>query len=150
VYADGNLKSADGRCLGMMSHWLWPQPMVSLLGCGGGATNLTLRDGMLTSSEGGCFGVSNLIGPPSSIWRKPLSGGRVAALAINGAAVPHTITVDLAAVLAPDATAGLQAADEVEVTDVWSGESTRLSSKAGYTRSVRPHGNIFVIVRAAQ
>ena len=22
----------NGLCLGMMSHWLWPQPMVSLLG----------------------------------------------------------------------------------------------------------------------
>lgn len=144
-YTDGQLKSIDtGLCLGVMAHWLWPQPMVSLLPCGGhSTTNITIRDGVLTSGSGyGCYGVSDLQGPPSSLWRKPMPNGRTAVLAINGAALPQEITIDVAEVLKPDRDAGFAGAAAVSATDIWTG--TSLGEVTHITRQVAPHGNIFI------
>jgi hypothetical protein len=143
------LKSkANGLCLGVMSHWLWPQPMVSLLGCGGSKTDLTFTaDGMLTSSSGyGCFGVSTTQGPASGLWRKPMAGGKTAVLAINAAALPNTITIDVGMVLAPDASlaSGVGVATEATATDVWTGQS--LGEVTNVSRVVPPHGNIFIVL----
>lgn len=144
TYANGELKGSNGLCLGAMSHWLWPQPMVSLLGCGGELTKLTLHPNGTLSSAGdfGCFGVSSFQGPPSSLWRKPMAGGKTAVLAINGAALPHTITINVSQVLAPDAHPGEGAEAEAYAADVWSGES--LGRVATVSRVVRPHSNIFI------
>ena len=64
------LTAQDGRCVGVESHWLWAQPMVSLVGCGGAKSNLTLQKpkGTIATANGfGCLGVSNVQGPPSSL-----------------------------------------------------------------------------------
>jgi len=142
AYENNMLKSHDGRCLGVESHWLWPQPMVSVIGCGGSKTNLTLHsNGTLSSATNfGCFGVSDSQGPPSTLWRKPLPLGQTAVLAINGAALPHNITIDVASMVAPD---GLSATDAV-ATDVWSGQS--LGKVTHVSRLVPPHGNIFLVL----
>ena len=143
TYAANQLQAASGLCLGVMSHWLWPQPMVSLLGCGSPNTNLTLHpNGTLsTATDYGCFGVSALQGPLSSLWRKPMAG-KTAVLAINGAALPHTITINVSQVLSADAPPGQGAPTEASVVDVWTGES--LGKVASVSRVVRPHGNIFI------
>ena len=58
---------------------------------------------MISTANGfGCLGVSDVQGPPSSLWRKPMPNGKTAVLAINGAAIAHSITIDVATVLAPD------------------------------------------------
>jgi len=145
TYANNELKASSGLCLGMMSHWLWPQPMVSLLGCGSRFTNLTLHaNGTMSSPTGyGCFGVSNIQGPLSSIWRKPVAGGKTAVLAINGAALPHTLTINVSHVLRPEAEAvGQHVAPKAKAVDVWTGEA--LGAVEHVTRLVRPHGNIFI------
>ena len=78
-YADNELKSTDNRCLGVESHWQWAQPMVSLLGCGGRQTALTLdSNGTMSTGSYGCYGVSNIQGAPSSLWHKPLPDGKTA------------------------------------------------------------------------
>lgn len=144
TYSNNELKGSNGLCLGVMSHWLWPQPMVSLLGCGGGSTKLTLHSNgtLSTASNYGCFGVSSIQGPPSSLWRKPMASGKTAVLAINGAALPHTITINVSQVLSPDATPGEEAATEASAVDIWTGEA--LGKVSSVTRVVRPHGNIFI------
>ena len=63
IYSDDSIRSvANGLCLGVESHWLWGQPMVSMVSCGGLKTNLTLhkQTGTLRSATNfGCLGVSN-------------------------------------------------------------------------------------------
>eukprot|EP01051_Picozoa_sp_SAG22_P001577 SAG22_NODE_63_length_23302_cov_17.506551_9_plen_88_part_00 len=73
---NGTLKStATGRCVGVEAHWLWPQPMVSLMGCTGAASVLKLDKtaGTLLSASGyGCIGVSaTSSAPPSTLWYGP-------------------------------------------------------------------------------
>ena len=144
TYVNNSIRAADGRCLGVESHWLWPQPMVSLMGCGGAHSTLTLHtNGTMTSATGyGCFGVSTSAGPPSSLWRKPMPGGKTAVLAINSAALPHNLTIDVAHVLKADADAGLAVPANATITDIWSGKA--LGTAGSYTREVPPHGNIFI------
>lgn len=103
---------------------------------------LTLdRNGTLRSGTGfGCLGTSNLAGPLSTLWRKPLTGGRTAVLAINGAALPARVTIDVAAALARDGH-NYTAADAL---DVWDGSD--LGTVRSISASVPPHGNIFVIL----
>ena len=53
LQASKNYQNSGALCLGVESHWLWGQPMVSMVGCGGLKTNLTLSDkGTLTSATG--------------------------------------------------------------------------------------------------
>ena len=153
TYTNNQLQStsSSGLCLGAMSHWLWPQPMVSLLGCGNrGSTNLTLHSNgtLSTASDYGCFGVSSIQGPPSSLWRKPIAGGKTAVLAINSAALPHTITINVSEVMIPPSNKTLfpnwnaAAVMKANAVDVWSGKS--LGKVRSITRVVRPHSNIFI------
>ena len=145
-YKDNELVAVDsGACLGVESHWLWPQPMVSLVGCGGSKTNLTLHSNGTISSRTafGCFGVSNLQGPPSSLWRKPMPNGKTAVLAINAAGLPHDITIDFAEILAHERGSDHPiAGEEATATDVWTGKI--YGKLANLTRTVPPHGNIFI------
>lgn len=143
-YDKNTLKSlSSGKCIGVQSHWLWGQPMVSLMGCTNvKQSGLTLHDnGTLTSMSGyGCLGVSNTAGPISSLWRKPMVDGKTAVLAINGAALPANITIDVKAMLAADG-AGHTSAD---ATEVWSGKD--MGSVESVSEVVPPHGNIFLIL----
>eukprot|EP00729_Bicosta_minor_P000100 gene100-10827_t len=133
TYKNNQLVSSEnGMCLGVESHWLWPQPMVSLVGCGGAKTNVTLHaNGTLSSAAGfGCYGISNNQGPPSTVWRKPMPGGKTAVLAINGGGLEQEITIDVATMLAPD------------YLHTIAGKTLGNVSKV--TRKVPPHGNIFI------
>ena len=144
THGGSQLKAHDGRCLGVVMHWLWTQPMVSLLTCGGGKTFVALdvANGTLESGSGyGCLGVSQLTGPPSSLWRKPLPNGQTAVLAINGAALPQVITLNVSEVLALDARPPVEGA-AAHATDVWSGKE--LGAVSAVTRTVPAHGNIFL------
>ena len=60
-------------------------------------TNWVLEptNGSLINAEYGCVGVSYDSGPPSTIWAKPLTGGRTALLVINAADMPQSVTLDL-------------------------------------------------------
>jgi hypothetical protein len=116
--------------------------MVSLVGCGGAKTMLTLGSNKtLHSGAGfGCLGTSSTAGPLSTLWRKPMAGGRTAVLAINGAALPAHITIDVAAVLAPDGSHHTAA----DALDVWN--SSDLGTVTSISATVPSHGNIFVIL----
>jgi len=142
-YKDNQLVSVEnGACLGVESHWLWSQPMVSLVGCGGAKTNVTLhKNGTISSHTNfGCFGVSKMQGPPSSLWRKPMPNGKTAVLAINGAALPHDITIDFAEVLAHE---GMYLDEnEATATDIWTGK--KYGKRSNLTKTVPAHGNIFI------
>ena len=147
--ANHTLKSAaTGQCLGVESHWLWGQPMVSVISCGGSKTQLTLSsNGTLSSGSGGgafgCFGTSNTAGPLSTLWRKPMAGNKTAVLAINGAALAAPIRILVKDVLAPDGNGHTKAT----ATDVWSGKVVGEPKKtATMTVTVPPHGNIFLIL----
>ena len=144
TYTNNNLKSAStGLCLGAMSHWLWPQPMVSLLRCGTSATNVTMRANrtLRSASDYGCFGVSAVQGPPSSMWRKPTANGKTAVLAINSAALPHTITINVSEMFIPNSSHA-DSATEAFAVDIWSGAF--LGKVKSISRVVRPHSNLFV------
>jgi len=56
--------------------------------------NATLRNSQL-----GCVEVSSTTGPPSTIWSKPLTRSRLAVLTINGADIPHTISLNLSEIV---------------------------------------------------
>lgn len=188
-YVNNTIKStASGQCVGVQSHWLWGQPMVSLMGCTNAKqSELMLHaNGTLTSMSGyGCLGpyaardssirpksasicvdsqllsayhvvfaiitimctmmlvgVSNTAGPISSLWRKPMADGKTAVLAINAAALPAQISIDIASVMAPDGEDGYNSAD---VVDVWTGKSVGVGMTA-LSREVPPHGNIFLVL----
>ena len=102
---------------------------------------------MISTANGfGCLGVSDVQGPPSSLWRKPMPNGKTAVLAINGAAIAHSITIDVATVLAPDrAGAGLTEDGkpvEATATDIWTGKA--LGKVSNVTRVVASHLNVFI------
>ena len=79
------------------------------------------------------------------LWRKPLPDGKTAVLAINGAMLPHNITIDFGNVLAPDFNEGtLSHRQKFTATDVWTGGVDR--SVTSVTKEVRPHSNIFLVL----
>jgi hypothetical protein len=59
-YVNNTIKStATGQCVGVQSHWLWGQPMVSMMSCANAKqSGLTLyANGTLSSMSGfGCLG----------------------------------------------------------------------------------------------
>jgi hypothetical protein len=67
--------------------------------------------------------------------------GKTAVLAINGAALPANISIDIATVMAPDG-GGHNSADAV---DVWSGKSVGVGLTT-VIEEVPPHGNIFLVL----
>lgn len=70
-----------------------------------------------------------------------MADGKTAALAINGAALPANISIDIAAVMAPDGD-GHNSANAV---DVWSGKSIGVGLTT-VSKEVPPHGNIFLVL----
>ena len=85
--------------------------------------------------------VSRDSGPPSTIWAKPLEGGRVALLAINGADELQTITLDFAELL------GSEQGHDWEARDVWLGVD--LGKRTALTRDVPAHDCILLILSPA-
>jgi len=99
--------SGGAPCLRVFLHWLWNYvPLVDTAPCDGDAPQPPPSDqwtlapnGTLRNGQFGCVEVSGDSGPPSTIWAKPLHGGGVALLAINGADMPQRISLDLAELL---------------------------------------------------
>jgi hypothetical protein len=86
--------------------------------------------------------VSRDSGPPSTVWAKPLAGGRTALLAINGADTPQRIALDFAALLGGEGQAG--GSQAWEARDVWMGVD--LGTREGVARDVPPHDCILLIL----
>ena len=134
-----------GPCLHVLFHWLWNyKPLVDTAGCEGGASpprneQWTLHpNGTLSNGQFGCVALSADSGPPSTIWKKPLPGGRVALLAINGADADQRIALDFAELL------GSRGGSEWAARDVWAGED--LGTLGGLTRVVPPHDCVLLVL----
>ena len=165
---------ADGSppCLRVISTWLWATPIVTTeswsAGCDaskpGHNEQWTLHNnGTLSNGQFGCIEVSRDTGPPTTIWAKPLERGRFALLAINGADMLQTISLDFSELLleggmlsldanasvaaASDVTASAAASNEWEVRDVWS--AVDLGKRTGLSRDVPPHDCILLVLSPA-
>jgi hypothetical protein len=73
--------------------------------------------------------------------------GKTAVLVINGAALPHTITIDVDTVLGPDAVrqGGVSNGKTANITNIWSGK-TLGKDVTELTQAVRPHASVFVML----
>ena len=102
--------------------------------------------------------MSDETGPESTIWAKPLSGGRTALLAINGADLDHTITIDFGALIAEQQRGAPAAASSREgggegaraawkVRDVWA--KADLGTMGNLTRAVGPHDCVLLVLSPA-
>jgi hypothetical protein len=98
------VSNATGQCLATNVHWIWSwTTMLSLAPCApGDATQLFAlgaADGTLRAPTADlCLGSSDRSGPASLLLKKPLTpdGRTLAALALNGALLPQTVTITLA------------------------------------------------------
>jgi len=142
---DGALKNsaAPGQpCLRVFLHWLWNyKPIVdAAASCDADKPDRnqawTLHaNGTLQNGQFGCIELSDDAGPPSTIWAKPLAGGKMAVLAINGADEAQHITLDFASL-------GLTATWSAR--DVWA--ATDLGALASYSKSVPAHDCILLVL----
>ena len=133
-------------CLRVWSVWLWAVPLVDTANCDAphprANEQWTLTpNGTLRNGQYGCVEVSRDSGPPTTIWTKPLEGGQVALLAINGADETQTISLDFAELLE----SGSQA---WEARDVWMGVD--LGRRTAVSRNVQPHDCILLILSPAR
>ena len=154
VAVEGSAEDDAALCLRVTPTWLWATPVVSLDGrCEpGGQTEWTLHpNGTLQSVGFGCVGLSADSGPPTTIWAKPLTKGRVALLAINGADASQTIGLNFAELLAllhPSFVGGKKgsAAEDKKwaVRDVWAGKD--LGEMSELSREVPPHDCVLVVL----
>lgn len=136
----GQIQAATGgQCLNVFSTWLWDGvPVVSIGGCSSSSSGSWVlhSNGTLHNEHFGCIEVSFDSGPPSTIWSKPLSSGRMALLAINGADQDQDITIDFGDL-------GLGEA-EWNVRDIWAAKDL------GLLRSIRaplaPHDCLLLVL----
>ena len=118
------------------------------------ADTLPLEAATLTNGAAGCVTVSTRFGPQSTVWTKPLSRGRTAVLAINGADASHDVELDFADVLAP--AAGLPrpqgnrsqlAQPGWHVRDLWAAEHARdLGVHSTLRRTLAPHDCVMLVL----
>jgi len=153
---NGTIVTIDGRlCLRVSSTWLWAQPVVNLAACETPSgtppradSEWTLHaNGTLQNTAKGCVALSADSGPPSTIWAKPLSGGRMALLAINGADLTQMIALDFAELLRDEQQPTFDAAEEAvswHVRDVWT--KTDLGKMGKLTRNVPPHDCVLLVL----
>ena len=134
-------------CLQVYSTWLWDHAVVNTDHCQhSGAPPLNqqwtlFENGTLANGQFGCVYISNKTGPPSTVWAKPLDRkGKMAVLAINGADLTQTISLDFAALLGP-------AYKEAAARDVWA--RTDLGQKSALTRDVPPHDCVLLVLSPA-
>lgn len=137
-------------CLNVWRNWLWAFPLVHASSCDAAHPRSNEQwtlaaNGTLSNGQFGCVEVSRDTGPPSTIWAKPLEGGKMALLAINGADALQRIKLNFAELLGDHRRdhqgAGLQ---QWEVRDVWMGVD--LGRRAGLSRNVPPHDCILLIL----
>jgi len=142
--------TSDGRlllgkdCLVVFQSWLWSHPIVRLGACPSGkppdamAVWALQPNGTLRNGKFGCIEVSTNSGPPSTIWAKPLHGGRVALLAINGADLPQTVELDLV---------DLITAARWEARDVWGAKDLGVVDRV--SRTLAPHDCLLLVLSPA-
>jgi hypothetical protein len=105
------VSNATGQCLGNNNHWLWDwKSQLALTGCNPSDAQqlwqLRAADGALVLPAASvCAGSSDVSGPASQVWRKPLQNGAVAVLVVNGALIEQTVSVSLADLNVTSATA---------------------------------------------
>jgi hypothetical protein len=136
---DGPIQNGHGGpCLRVFSTWLWDRPIVDSAGCdASNGERWTLHpNGTLANFNAGCIEVADDSGPPSTIWTKPLSSGRVAVLAINGADMPQTIALDFGELDLGSTT--------WEARDLWA--ASDLGKLSSLTREVAPHDCIMLVL----
>jgi len=150
-------------CLRVFKGWVWGEEAIVYAGpCDDGPSpptrlrkktaskepsyTWTLRDGTLRNAQFGCVAVESQWGPPSTIWAKPLPGASVALLAINGADLPQTATLDFAELgLGGYARAGSAHSDAWLVRDVWA--SSELGLKSSLVVTLPPHDCVLLVLR---
>ena len=138
-------------CLRVFDTWLWSVPIVTTLshGCNDlkpqRNEQWTLHpNGTLQNAQYGCVEVSRTSGPPTTIWAKPLEGGRLALLAINGADLPQTVELDFRQLLLEGGMVDDDAPQEWEVRDVWMAAS--LGARTNLQRRVPPHDCVLLVL----
>jgi hypothetical protein len=139
--SNGVIKSvANGLCLHASANWLWSGvPIVDLSSCDMTHPNerWTLhQNGTLSNGQYGCIEVSFDSGPPSTIWTKPMRGGRLALLAINGADQTQHITLNFNELKL--------GAAKWDAKDVWTG--TSLGAVTEVARAVPAHDCVLIVL----
>ena len=128
-------------CLRVWATWLWAFPLVDTAACDAASVQRNERwtlssNGTLANEQYGCVEVSRNSAPPSTIWAKPLEGGRMAVLAVNGADMMQTITLDFKKLIGGEG--------EWEARDVWL--EADLGRRASLTRNVPPHDCVLLVL----
>ena len=138
---DGDGSDSSRPCLRVWATWLWAFPLVDTAACDAASVQRNERwtlssNGTLANEQYGCVEVSRNSGPPSTIWAKPLEGGRMAVLAVNGADMMQTITLDFKKLIGGEG--------EWEARDVWL--EADLGRRASLTRNVPPHDCVLLVL----
>lgn len=98
------VSNATGQCLTFSVHWLWNwQSLPTMSNCNQNDTTQVFSFGpdntLVNAASDLCTGSSDVSGPASQIWVKPLSSdGSKAVFVINGALLPQHVDIDLASV----------------------------------------------------
>ena len=142
--SSGQLRSANDttQCLQGAEWWTWlGRPLIITGGCQLNTTTwqapttqrweLSPQHGALTNAAFGCVGVSYDSGPPSTIWAKPLEGGRTALLVVNGADLEQRVDLIWPTFSARDTAHGMRCA-------MCGRGGTRPGRWAPYRRQSRP------------
>ena len=153
VVVDGRGREGapSANCMRVVSTWLWSHPVIDIgSNCDPQAPRpneqWTLHaNGTLQNAQFGCVELSMSSGPPTTIWAKPLTKGRVALLAINGADMPQVIKLDFAELIEPEYADHLGGgATRWSVRDVWAASDLGLNK--GLTATVGPHDCVLLIL----
>jgi len=142
--ASGQLesKAKAGQCISFAEHWLWNYKTVpSLTSCRDDTAQVfafNSKDGTLrVPSKKLCIGSSDVSGPASQVWRKPLSDGKTAVLVINGALLAQkTVQVTLEEL-------GLHGA--AHVRDIWAKKDIGVVDTA-LTIELAPHDSAMFLL----
>lgn len=155
--ATGTTTEADTACLQAFSTWLWDdRPVVNTVSsCNGAAPSANQQwtlfaNGTLRNGQFGCIEVTDMQGPLSTVWAKPLDlHGKVALLAINGADVPQHFDLDFAALLTPDVEGGgaHMVPSAWQTRDVYA--AAELGTRSSLARQVEPHDCILLVLTPA-
>ena len=151
--SSGQLRSANDttQCLQGAEWWTWlGRPLIITGGCQLNTTTwqapttqrweLSPQHGALTNAAFGCVGVSYDSGPPSTIWAKPLEGGRTALLVVNGADLEQRVDLVLANLL------GEGHGTRYAVRNVWAGRD-EAGSLGTVSAAIPPHDCLLLVLR---
>ena len=138
------VSNSTSQCLGNNAHWLWDwKSQLALTGCNPSDPQqqwqLRAADGALVLPAANiCAGSSDLSGPASQVWRKPLQGGAVAVLVVNGALLEQTVNVSLVELNISTATASAR--------DLWARADLPAVS-GSFAVTVAPHDSAMLLLK---